>query len=197
MPLQFLAEERETKREREREREQEIDANHFHYVSLWKSAMETNQSSLELLPAAAAATAQQQQQQQQQHPAADAADLGEAGPLALACFLALMTSTAAALTAAARFFHRHMEVAHPIYAVLLQECAGLAAAAWAAAACLAAAAAAGEPAAKMVANELIAVAGIVHQVSWLVVSSLRWEGQVGGSGGREGGVNGQVGGVAG
>ena len=98
---------------------------------------------------------------------------GGGGPWILTSFLStLLLLTACTLTASARAFRAHVEVAHPVYAVLMQECIVLALMAWAAAALVIASLSL--PDAKMLANDMIPLAGSFHQVSWLVVSALRY-----------------------
>ncbi len=89
----------------------------------------------------------------------------------LLAFLFMVVPAAFALTATARMFYHHVNTAHPVYAVLMQEVVVLAALSWATSASLLLSSLL--PAAKMAANTLPIVSIRVHQVSWLVVTALR------------------------
>ncbi len=78
---------------------------------------------------------------------------------------------AVTLAASTRVFYRHVDIAHPVYAVLMQEVAVLAALSWATLACLLLSLL--MPAAKMVGNAFLTLGVLTHQVSWLVVTALR------------------------
>ncbi len=89
-------------------------------------------------------------------------------------FLSVVLATALALTASAWFFYGHMEIAHPIFAVLMQESVVLVVMAWLTVGCLMVFVTRRLPAARGLASAFPPIGIGVHQISWFVVTSLRY-----------------------
>ncbi len=86
--------------------------------------------------------------------------------------LPIVFLTAAALIAHARLFYTHVQILHPMYAVLMQECVALAIVAWLTVGSTVATFWAPEAGVKAL-TILTTVGSQLHQASWLVVTILR------------------------
>ena len=90
----------------------------------------------------------------------------------LSSLLALMALTSSSLSISASYFWRSVEVCHPMYAVLAQECVVLVSLAWVMLGTLIAAATSMTSLANFF-GEIIFIATGLHQASWLVLTLLR------------------------
>ncbi len=87
-------------------------------------------------------------------------------------FLVILFPTAVAMMTEAWLFYTHVEIAHPMYAVLMQECVALATIAWCTFGSLVAAFWA--PKVGIAAVSFLTSTGMqIHQSSWFVITVLR------------------------
>ena len=89
-----------------------------------------------------------------------------------AIHLPILLPTAVAMIAEAWLFYMHVEITHPMYAVLMQECVTLATIACFAVGCLVAALWVPEAGLAALAA-LLTIGSNIHQSSWLVITGLR------------------------